>query len=167
MRAVQSPSAYLLTWTCYGTWLHGDPRGSVDADHRVPRTAYLPADPRRQQRAAGGLRSPKAELSAVARQVVHKAILDHCAFRGWEVLALNVRSNHVHAVIACGDLAPKTALSQLRAWSTRRLRAAGLFTIDQKVWTEHGSTRYLWDDAAVHNAVDYVTEGQGPDLPAD
>ncbi len=24
---MSEPLAYLLTWTCYGTWLHGDRRG--------------------------------------------------------------------------------------------------------------------------------------------
>ena len=27
-----APLAYFLTWTCYGTWLHGDEPGQ-DGDH--------------------------------------------------------------------------------------------------------------------------------------
>jgi hypothetical protein len=27
------PLAYLITFRCYGTWLHGDSRGSVDRFH--------------------------------------------------------------------------------------------------------------------------------------
>jgi len=27
------PLAYLITFRCYGTWLHGDERGSVDRFH--------------------------------------------------------------------------------------------------------------------------------------
>jgi hypothetical protein len=29
------PLAYLITFRCYGTWLHGDARGSVDPTHNV------------------------------------------------------------------------------------------------------------------------------------
>jgi hypothetical protein len=42
-----SPLAYLITWTCYGTWLHGDERGAADLDHNIPGTPYLPPDAER------------------------------------------------------------------------------------------------------------------------
>jgi hypothetical protein len=32
------PLAYLITFPTYGTWLHGDERGSVDRDHNLPGT---------------------------------------------------------------------------------------------------------------------------------
>ncbi len=38
--------AYLITFSTYGTHLHGDPRGSVDVRHNMPGTAVLPPDPR-------------------------------------------------------------------------------------------------------------------------
>jgi len=28
--------AYLITFTTYGTWVHGDERGSVDREHNIP-----------------------------------------------------------------------------------------------------------------------------------
>ncbi len=34
----REPQAYLFTFACYGTHLHGDERGSVDHLHNVPRT---------------------------------------------------------------------------------------------------------------------------------
>ncbi|MGQ0761444.1 MAG: hypothetical protein ACT4OT_05435 [Acidobacteriota bacterium] len=40
------PLAYLITFRCYGTWLHGDERGSVDRKQNVygtPKTAFNPA----------------------------------------------------------------------------------------------------------------------------
>ena len=35
-----------------------------------------------------------------ARAVVLATIQGHCAYRGWNLLAAHVRSNHVHAVVA-------------------------------------------------------------------
>ncbi|MBX3388092.1 MAG: hypothetical protein KF691_01410 [Phycisphaeraceae bacterium] len=32
---------YLLTWHTYGTWLHGDDRGSVNKIQNVPGTPYV------------------------------------------------------------------------------------------------------------------------------
>jgi hypothetical protein len=43
------PIAYFISFTCYGTWLHGDERGSVDCRHNLYGTPVLPADPHREQ----------------------------------------------------------------------------------------------------------------------
>ena len=32
---ISFPLAYLITFRCYGTWLHGDVRGSMDSKHHV------------------------------------------------------------------------------------------------------------------------------------
>ena len=39
------PLAYLITFRSYGTWLHGDKRGSVDRFHN--HYSYLPPDEER------------------------------------------------------------------------------------------------------------------------
>jgi REP element-mobilizing transposase RayT len=159
------PRAYFLTWTCYGTWLHGDPRGSVDREHNAYGTPVLDVDPRRVRADAGRLANPPVVLDAAARKIVHDTIVAHCALRGWTIHALNVRTNHVHVVVACGTIAPETAMAQLKAWATRRLREAGCISAFARIWTNHGSTGYLWTGDDVDGAVTYVTDFQGPDLP--
>ena len=57
-------------------------------------------------------------------------------------------------------------MTKLKGRATRALRDAGLAGRDQPVWGHHGSTRWLWDEAAVNAAVDYVTGAQGIDLDA-
>ena len=54
------------------------------------------------------------------------------------------------------DATPERAMSECKAWSTRRLREAGLVGSDERVWTRHGSTRYLWDRASLDRAIAYV-----------
>lgn len=51
-------------------------------------------------------------------------------------------------------------MSDLKAWSTRRLRESGMVEADRRVWTKHGSTRYLFDQSSVERAVDYVVRMQ-------
>ncbi len=95
------------------------------------------------------------------RAVVTKIIADHCEIRGWSLLACNVRTNHVHVVVGnCGTTAPETVMSQLKAWATRRLREAGFIAADARVWTEHGSTRWINDEESLARAVEYVMNGQ-------
>jgi REP element-mobilizing transposase RayT len=155
-----APLAYLLTWTCYGTWLHGDARGSVDDKHNAPGQEFVPPNPRWVTHAQEHLRHPPVELNPAMRTLVDETIRAHCDYRTWALSAVAVRSNHVHVVVSCPDVPPETALRELKAWSTRRLREAGLVGKDARVWTHHGSTRYLWDDQSTYAAARYVRELQ-------
>jgi REP element-mobilizing transposase RayT len=161
---MSSPPAYLLTWTTYGTWLHGDERGSVDDAHNSPNDDYAPPDLQRRALEATRQNTATVTLNGAARRVVTQAIEDHCRIRRWDLIALNVRSNHVHAVVYCGDERPEVAVGQLKSWATRRLRAAGLFEARFRIWTRQASTRYLWNDESIRQAGVYVVERQGDDL---
>lgn len=158
------PLAYLLTWTTYGTWLHGDPRGSVDSDHCTVGDAYAPASAGRMRSNAQRMKQGAYRLDAAARRIVRDAIVEHCAFRGWELVALQVRSNHVHLVVRTGEVAPEDATRKFKARATRMLHESGVIAADRLVWTERGSGRYLWADADVQAAVRYVMDAQGVDL---
>jgi hypothetical protein len=56
-------------------------------------------------------------------------------------------------------------LDDFKAYCSRKLKEFELIAADEKPWSRHGSTRYLWDEESVSRAVDYVLEGQGADLP--
>ena len=157
------PLAYLLTWTTYGTWLHGDVRGSVDRDHRRPGQQFAPPSVNRQHVHLSRLKHAPVRLDDAMRRLVHATIARHCEIRRWDLRALNVRTNHVHVVVGAGQL-PDVVMSQFKAWRTRRLRENRCIGESDDPWTEGGSTRYLWDEAAARAAVEYVMEQQGKDL---
>ena len=157
---MREPQAYFLTWTCYGTWLHGDPRGSVAPGWNTPGTETLAPNPHRQRFEAVRMNAPAFELDTAARQVVMHALADHASHRGWELLTVNVRSNHIHVVVRSAGVQPERMLTEFKAWATRRLREAGQAEADATLWTRHGSTRYLWTPTSVEAAVVYVAEGQ-------
>src|SRR5207249_9910592 len=96
------PLAFFITFACYGTWLHGDPRGSVDRDHSTYGTPYLPPDRGRCAREQAQLRASPYLLDASRRQVVLEAILALARRKAWRLWAVHVRSNHVHVVISAG-----------------------------------------------------------------
>lgn len=102
-------------------------------------------------------------IESPQREVVEAAIRDVCAHRGWTLHALNVRTNHVHLVVSAG-VTPEHVMTSLKAWSTRRLREAGLVTEGIKPWSRHGSTRYLWRGDQIEAACSYVLDAQGGDL---
>lgn len=90
------------------------------------------------------------------RSIVDRAIRDHATYRNWQIIALNVRTNHVHVVVRTTPQTPEQVMSQFKSWATRRLREATLVEATDRVWTKHGSTRYLWDEPAVQDAAEYV-----------
>jgi len=155
--------AYFITYHTYGTWLHGDERGSVDDEHNAPGTAVLPGDPKRKKAASRQMTHWTVELDEARRAVVERTIREVAAQRGWTLHALNVRTNHVHVVVTA-NAPPEKVMNDFKAWSTRRMVEGGLFEQGHKVWGHHGSTKYLWDETSLEDACRYVVEGQGVDL---
>ncbi len=160
MVRMSAPAGFLITWTCYGTWLYGNERGSVDDDHNVYGTDLLRPNERRVVALRKELTHRPYRLTAAGREIVTQTIEEHCRRRDWELLAINVRSNHVHVVARFADAAPEIMMGQWKSWSSRRLRERGQSADDQPVWTRHGSTRYLWNERDLERAVAYVIEGQ-------
>jgi REP element-mobilizing transposase RayT len=155
--------AYFMTFSTYGTWLHGDERGSM-LRRRSNHANLVPPNPQRRafnERMLGGA---PVTLHDAMRRTVDAAIREACSFKNWPLRALNVRTNHVHLVVAAPLVHPDRVLSTVKARATFRVREAGLLGNREPLWTEHGSTRWLWNETAVDAACRYVLEQQGPDL---
>ena len=157
------PLAYLITFRTYGTWLHGDERGSVDREHNVYGTPMLAPDPRRERAARLRCRQQPVRLNADQRRIVQEALLEVIKRQNWSLHELNVRSNHVHAVVSAPEH-PDRVANTLKAISTRRLREAGLIDAKIKPWSRGGSRKYLWTPEALEAACRYVLDGQGEDI---
>src|SRR5438128_8969231 len=67
-----TPIAYLITFRAYGTWLHGDERGSVDRFHNVYGKPMLPLSRQRQKYERSLLSHAPVKLSAAQRGAVEK-----------------------------------------------------------------------------------------------
>ncbi|CAG0986495.1 hypothetical protein PLCT2_02221 [Planctomycetaceae bacterium] len=158
------PKAYLITITGYGTRLHGDERGTVDETHNVYGTDPAPADEIRHAHRQDELTEPALKFDAAVRGCIERAMRQHCEFRGWHLYAINVRTNHVHIVVAALAESDKMA-TQFKAYATRALRKEGLIGNRRHVWTEGASKRNLFTDEAVASGCNYVMFAQGPDLP--
>jgi hypothetical protein len=116
---MSGPLAYFLTWHTYGTWLPGQADGSVDDAHHEYGTAFAPPDPERAVRCAAQLVHAPLTLDAPRRAAVQAAVVEVCAYRGWALLALHVRTTHVHAVVTA-PVAPEKVLNDFKAYAMRR-----------------------------------------------
>ncbi len=153
--------AYFITFSTYGTWLHGTAKGSgsVDRRHNVYGTALIPPDEGREEDEARRMTEPPYVLGEIARTIVRDAIVAYCEEENWTLLALHVRTNHVHVVLS-SKREPGRLMSDLKARASRELNRTGMDASDKR-WTRHGSTRHLFDDASVAAAVAYTLDEQG------
>ena len=168
---MDDPLGYFLTWVTYGTWLPGDARGWVEYRH-----GWQLPDPVRELEAAARMAEDACRLGAEQREAVQRQIAATYRRRGWQLHAVNCRSNHVHLVVSAGETPPKKIRADLKAWATRCLKeqarslgdapladASGYEARRENWWAERGSIRFLFDESRLEAAILYVTEGQ--DIP--
>ncbi|MGH9949773.1 MAG: transposase [Pyrinomonadaceae bacterium] len=155
------PVAYLLTFRTYGTWLHGDQRGSFQRRRNEP-IATIKVDPNVPllERMVEMSSHNAILLNENQRMIVGDAIAEVCKFRRYELRAISVRTNHAHAVVSKA-VKPEKIVNDFKAYATRKLRDECEFPAPQKIWARGASTRYLWKPRHVQPAVEYVLYSQG------
>jgi REP element-mobilizing transposase RayT len=149
------PKAYLITFNTYGSWLHGDDRGSTQrrpVDGESGR--HLKSTRLREYRRELMTQAPMV-LTTEQQQVVSDAIIEECTFRNWDLLEHCIEDKHCHIAVS-GQKEPEEMMRMFKATATRKLREQGMVDKDRKVWARHGSTRYLWTEVSVGEACKYV-----------
>jgi len=162
-RPVSRPWAFLVTFACYGARLHGNGLGSVDREHNLPNSRYLPENWRREAYERRMMREAPFRLDAARRRVVLEALREACRGAGGMLHAAHVRTNHVHAVVE-SEAGREEVLRRLKARSSAELRK--LDPARRKRWARHGSVRGLCTAESLETAVEYVLKDQGEPLEA-
>ncbi|HEX3147647.1 MAG TPA: transposase [Gemmataceae bacterium] len=148
-----------IIWTCYGTWLPNDPRGSTSKTIRNDAIAELGElhfgrkkvqplgrdirafyDSARQV-----LKHPLLTLDEASRSVVGRsieAIIQCSRLTCW---ACAIMPDHVHILIRKHRLTFEEMMEQMKDASATVLRAAGHFPMDHPVWTAHGGWSVFLD----------------------
>ena len=150
---------YLITFCCYGSRVPGE-AGVVNRRYNLPGSRALPENPGLATAIRGNLANPPYQPEAAQRTIILKAIEGVCSHRAWTLLAAHVRSTHVHVVLEA-DCAPEKAMNAFKAYSSRALNLHEIESSNDRRWARHGSTVYLWTQAAVAKAIYYVTDKQG------
>ncbi|MFM7738681.1 MAG: transposase [Planctomycetota bacterium] len=157
---MSNPLAYFITFTTYGTWLHGKDPQSVDRSHNVFGLPFSRPNENREKARSAQLQQNPYQLEDSKRQIVLETILEVALFRNWTIWAIHVRSNHVHVVITA-SVAPEKVMSDLKAYCSRRIRERTDEQADRNRWTRHGSKIWINDDKGLQKVIEYVLECQG------
>ena len=158
------PLAYFITFRCYGTWLHGDERGSTDRYNNQYGASFIPPTQRWLQHNQNILKHPPVNLDTDRRSAVEAGIRETCKIREWELKAINVRTNHVHVVVSASGK-PDPIRIAFKANATRKMRENKSWLNMHSPWAEKGSNRYLWTERSVERGIDYTLNGQGDEIP--
>ena len=160
---------WLITWTCYGTWLPGDARGFVsyvEVDggrtiHNVPGTPFDADMPNMKAFAQSIMKGPPVRLDERDADSLIEQYQETSRIRGWELQAASVMFNHTHVVVGVpGDPDPKRILETLKSWATRAVKKRQPLPPNGTFWTVNGSKRKLKNDDAVRDGVVYVVRKQ-------
>lgn len=157
--------ALFISIRCRGTWLHGDERGSIDRNNNIFGSPRIAPNERWKKYNLENLVGEPVYLDAARRRSVKTAIIDTCEKRGWHLHGHNVRTNHFHIVVGSGAAKPPLVLHAFKANATRQMRQDGVWPFDYTPWVDKGSRRLLWSERSIANALEYVLNGQGDDLP--
>jgi REP element-mobilizing transposase RayT len=163
---------WLLTWTMYGNWLPGDPRGFVSSvsdgrggkvTHNVPGTPYDEDWELLNGAMLRSLKQPPIRLDSPQADTVLKQFHETATHRGWQLIAAAVMANHCHIVVGVpGDPDPSKILGDFKAYASRALNRRWTKPVCGTWWTESGSKRKLKHELAILGAVAYVRDQDFP-----
>jgi REP element-mobilizing transposase RayT len=146
---------YMITWTTYGTWLQGDKRGFFKNGEVLGENKGLEAVNKEAQK------YDAVTLNRRQRQIIETAILEEARRIGEKILAISVRSNHVHIVIDGGMNPVDEVVSGFKN--------AGYFAIRKegscgRIWTRGYDKRYCFDKESLQERIRYA-KGQDKKTP--
>ncbi len=153
---MREPLGYLLTWTTYGTWLPGDPRGWVEKGRAWYGMPYEAGKASRVAYSRDRMKESPVILDGHGRRAVEAGVEETCRYRNWQLHAVSARLNHVHAVVTAPGTSPNRIVSDLKAYGTRALNRLYLAEKRKNWWTGGGSKRHLYDERALCAAIEYV-----------
>ena len=160
--------ALLITWTCYGTWLPGDPRGHVspvwDTSGFQPRenqpgTRYSPGDRATQQLARAAQKRETVWLNQAQARVAAEALIAASRERGWNILRASIMANHAHVVINNCPADGSAVRRVLKGVSQAKL--SKFSGHPKRWWTAGGSDRSRRGEASVLATIEYVIDQKG------
>ena len=167
---------WLLTNTTYGTWLPGDPRGSVTSvrderkddpprkvrfEHDLPGQEPEPYIPGLYRASLEQMKGPPIYLDLSQAELVLAQFQETAAYRGWLLRAATIMCNHFHLVVRGPDeVDPAKILADFKAYATRILNRRYGVPPSETWWTMRGSKRKLNTDDYFTTAIRYVLEKQ-------
>ncbi len=148
------PLAYLITFSTYGSRLHGDPRLTVDRRHNQFGEPYIQPDQVRMATEHERLCSNAIRLTLEQQRHVESVTPVVCDRGGWTHHASSAAPDHVHLLVSAA-VEGKTVRKILKRWLTEALNNRWPTPMNGW-WTEGGSVKWIWNAESLEAAGNYV-----------
>lgn len=131
-----------ITFSMYGTWLPGDPRGFRTWKHKIHSSGdYKRRPPKGEHEALQRLtrstmRAAPVTLTRQQRETCARAIVDKLTEKGCDVIAVAVAGQHVHIQVRIQDHDIKRVIGLAKQLASHRVR-------DELPGTIWGARRHL------------------------
>ncbi len=124
---------YLLTWTTYGTWLQGEPKGFVkNGTARGDNVALRKSNIR-------NLKGTVVKLRRKEKAIVREALKEAAKRFKQRIRAIAVHSNHVHIVCEYVEVPIGVVVGYYKNAGRKMLQKSGFIG---RVWTRVYDKRY-------------------------
>ena len=154
------PPAYFITFSTYGSWVHGDARGSVNRKQNKFDTPKIKPNAQYAKKMHERQKHKQFLLNETKRDTVLQSIVEATQYYNWYLYAAHVRSNHVHILLRTEE-SSKTVAPKIKSFATKLLKKHHADIPDQKFWTRGKCARCIWNPAFILPTKLYVIEGQG------
>ena len=145
----------------YNTWLHGDPRLSVDPRNNKVGTPRITPKPALKEAMEGLAHENPLILNLTQRKTVLKSVIETCQYNHWKLLVAHIRSNHMHIVLQSEKTIEQT-MGKIKCYATKELKKMHVeLSQRKKFWSRHGSTRNVWVPEEIFPRLYYVVRRQG------
>ncbi len=161
-----SQPTVLLTWTTYGNWLPGDPRGFVsrvpDAEtgheiHNLPGEDYDKDEPELASGAQVRMKGDPVLLDRNHAACLLACIADVCERHAVEPLAVAIMTNHVH-VVCQGAQSGAELLQLFKGNAARVLGQTCSLDASPRWFTRGGSARWSRKRHDLTRVIEYVQD---------
>lgn len=156
---------WLITWTTYGSWLPGDPRGFRSRRGREyippPRRYAKPGEPvydfkEYSQRFKEAKEDTEAcvKLTPLQQRAVMDAVVSEIGAIPVVSAIASVGTTHVHWLAQFGNRPIRTTVGRIKSEATRRLNASGFH--GKRPWSKNCDMKSKSTDQEFRSAFHYI-----------
>ena len=148
-----------ISSTTYGNWLPGDARGYVDK-HNEYGTPFDAPSAELERSARERMRESTVFFDTEQAETVLQRWQNTVGELGGHLVAVAIMRNHFHIVAVFIGKVTKAKLLQF--FKGRASRALNQRYGKRTWWTDSGSVRYCFNEAAFHARIEYVKKQNDP-----
>ena len=156
-----SAYAYFITLRTYGSWIHGNPKGSVTRQNNIFNTPRFSYCKKWQDTMQNAMQETRLALNKNQRETLLQSMVNTCHYNHWRLLAAHVRVDHAHLVLQSAFSKEET-MGKIKCYATKELKKNYPVLRDRThFWSRHGSTKNIWIPEEIFYFLYYVVRDQG------